>query len=176
MIDLDGMLFSTDFRGEERCAQLLTQVAGRAGRAEAAGTVLLQTHHPDNPTLKAMLSLDYHQQARALLEARALSRLPPLGQMLLVRTDCQDADCGEQFLRDLRQNCQNLLPPGVALIGPLPAPMQRRAGRFRSQLLVHSDERRLSQQAARTLVTQAQLLTARKGLNWSLDVDPQDMF
>ena len=176
VIDLDGMLFSTDFRGEERCAQLLTQVSGRAGRAEAAGTVLLQTHHPDHPTLQAMLSLDYHQQARALLEARALSRLPPLGQMLLVRTDCQDADCGEQFLRDLRQNCQNLLPPGVALIGPLPAPMQRRAGRFRSQLLVHSDERRLSQQAARTLVTQAQLLTARKGLNWSLDVDPQDMF
>ncbi|TDG15582.1 primosomal protein N' [Seongchinamella unica] len=176
VLDLDGMLFSTDFRGEERCAQLLTQVAGRAGRAEAAGTVLLQTHHPEHPTLRAMLSLDYHQQALAMLEAREQSRLPPRGQLLLVRTDCQDADCGEQFLRDLRQNCQDQLPPGVELIGPLPAPMQRRAGRFRSQLLVHCDQRRHSQQAARLLVAQAQVLPARKGLKWSLDVDPQDMF
>ena len=54
--------------------------------------------------------------------------------------------------------------------------MQRRAGRFRSQLLVHTTERRLSHLAARVLVNQAQLLPARKGLNWSLDVDPQDMF
>lgn len=176
VIDLDAMLFSTDFRGEERCAQLLTQVAGRAGRAEAAGTVLLQTHHPDHPTLQAMLGMDYHQQARAMLEVRKSARLPPIGQMLLIRTDCQDADYGEQFLRDLRQACQGRLPQGVALIGPLPAPMQRRAGRFRSQLLVHSSERKLSQQAARMLVAEAQRLPARKGLNWSLDVDPQDMF
>jgi primosomal protein N' (replication factor Y) len=176
VLDLDGMLFSTDFRGEERCAQLLTQVAGRAGRAEATGTVLLQTHHPQHPTLQAMLSLDYHQQARAMLQAREQSRLPPHGQLLLVRSDCQDADCGEKFLQDLRRNCRDLLPNEVGLIGPLPAPMQRRAGRFRSQLLIHCEQRRLSQQAARVVVAQAQLLPKRKGLNWSLDVDPQDMF
>ncbi|RLQ23491.1 primosomal protein N' [Seongchinamella sediminis] len=176
VLDLDGMLFSTDFRGEERCAQLLTQVAGRAGRAEAAGTVLLQTHHPDHPGLLAMLSLDYHQQALAMLQAREQSRLPPRGQLLLVRTDCQDAEYGDQFLRDLRQRCAGQLSPGIDLIGPLPAPMQRRAGRFRSQLLVHCDQRQQAQQAARLLVAQAQLLRAGKGLNWSLDVDPQDMF
>lgn len=176
VLDLDGMLFSTDFRGEERCAQLLTQVAGRAGREAAAGTVLLQTHHPDHPVLLAMLSLDYHQQALAMLQSREQSRLPPRGQLLLVRSDCHDADCGEQFLRELRRRCEGRLPRDVDMIGPLPAPMQRRAGRFRSQLLLRCDQRRQSQQAARLLVAEAQLLPTRKGLNWSLDVDPQDMF
>jgi len=176
IVDMDGLLFSTDFRGEERSAQLITQVAGRAGRAETAGTVMLQTHHPDHPGLQAILCQDYHQQACAMLKARELAGQPPLGQLLILRTDCQDASCGEQFLRDLRNNSQSQLPAGVALIGPLPAPMQRRAGRFRSQLLVHTTQRRLSHLAARTLVAQAQRLPARKGLNWSLDVDPQDMF
>ena len=176
VVDMDGLLFSTDFRGEERCAQLLTQVAGRAGRAGTQGTVLLQTHHPDHPSLQAILKQDYHQQARDMLTARRDAGLPPSGQLLILRSDCHDGDYGEQFLRDLRRQSQEHLPQGVALIGPLPAPMQRRAGRFRSQLLVHTAERRLSHQAARVLVTQAQLLPARKGLNWSLDVDPQDMF
>ncbi|MEP5568244.1 MAG: primosomal protein N' [Halioglobus sp.] len=176
IIDMDGLLFSTDFRGEERSAQLITQVAGRAGRAGTQGRVLLQTHHPDHPSLLAMLNQNYHQQALAMLDTRTAAQQPPMGQLLILRTDCQDANCGEQFLRDLRSNCQTQLPPGIALIGPLPAPMQRRAGRFRSQLLVHSSERRLSHLAARTLVAEAQRLPARKGLNWSLDVDPQDMF
>ncbi len=176
IIDMDGLLFSTDFRGEERSAQLITQVAGRAGRAETPGTVMLQTHHPDHPGLLAILNQDYHQQARAMLNIRKLAGQPPFGQLLILRTDCQDASCGEQFLRDLRSNSQSQLPPGVALIGPLPAPMQRRAGRFRSQLLVHTTQRGLSHLAARTLVMEAQRLPARKGLNWSLDVDPQDMF
>ena len=176
IIDMDGLLFSTDFRGEERSAQLITQVAGRAGRAETAGTVMLQTHHPDHPGLMAILSQDYHQQALAMLSTRKASQQPPLGQLLILRTDCQDANYGEQFLRDLRSNCEGQLSQGVALIGPLPAPMQRRAGRFRSQLLVHTTERRMSHLAARTLVAEAQRLPARKGLNWSLDVDPQDMF
>lgn len=176
VIDMDALLFSTDFRGEERSAQLLTQVAGRAGREEASGTVLLQTHHPEHPNLLAMLRQDYHQQAGELLGQREQAQLPPFGQLLILRTDCQDADCGEQFLRDLRSNAQSQLPKGVSLIGPLPAPMQRRAGRFRSQLLVQTGDRRLSQQAARIMSELAQSLPARKGLNWSLDVDPQDMF
>ena len=176
VIDMDGLLFSTDFRSEERSSQLLTQVAGRAGRAETAGTVMLQTHHPDHPSLLAMLSQNYHQQARNMLAKREQAHLPPIGQLLILRTDCHDADYGEQFLRDLRRNSQIHLPAGIEMIGPLPAPMQRRAGRFRSQLLVHTAERKLSRMAARTLVEQAQRLSARKGLNWSLDVDPQDMF
>lgn len=176
VIDMDAMLFSTDFRGEERASQLLTQVAGRAGRAQHRGRVLLQTHHPDHPLLESMLTDSYHQQALAMLERRREANLPPAGQLLIVRTDCTDAALGEQFLTDLRASVQAKLPAGITLIGPLPAPMQRRAGRFRSQLLVHTGDRRLSRFAARALVGIAQGQTASKGLNWSLDVDPQDMF
>ncbi len=176
VIDMDAMLFSTDFRGEERASQLLTQVSGRAGRAKHRGRVLLQTHHPDHSVLQAMLSQPYHQQALAMLERRRLASLPPAGQLLIARTDCADADHGEQFLVDLRASAQSQLPAGIDMIGPLPAPMQRRAGRFRSQLLVHTADRRLSRLAARTLVHLAQAQPASRGLNWSLDVDPQDMF
>ena len=70
VIDADALLFSADFRGEERMAQLLTQVAGRAGRAGTPGSVLLQTHYPDHPALLAMLSSSYAEQARELLKRR----------------------------------------------------------------------------------------------------------
>ncbi len=176
VIDMDAMLFSTDFRGEERAAQLLTQVAGRAGRADTPGRVLLQTHHPDHPTLMAMLTQNYHQQALSMLERRCQSALPPAGQLLIARSDCTDAEYGEQFLGKLRAAAQAQLPTGITMIGPLPAPMQRRAGRFRSQLLVHTAERRLSRLAAKVLVELAQQQSVSRGLNWSLDVDPQDMF
>lgn len=176
IIDMDSMLFSTDFRGEERAAQLLTQVAGRAGRDEVPGRVLLQTHHPDNPTVTAMLTQDYHHQAMAMLARRREATMPPLGYLLIARSDCTDAAAGEQFLNRLREMAQPHLPAGVNVIGPLPAPMQRRAGRFRSQLLVHTSDRRLSQLAARRLVQEAQKLRAGSNLSWSLDVDPQDVF
>ena len=98
VIDADAMLFSTDFRGEERMAQLLTQVAGRAGRAELPGSVLLQTHYPDHPALLAMLTTSYGEQARAMLKRRQESGMPPAGQLVLLRTDCPNAEYGEQFL------------------------------------------------------------------------------
>ena len=176
VIDMDAMLFSTDFRGEERSAQLLTQVAGRAGREGNAGKVILQSHHPDHPSLQAMLHSDYHQQATAMLADRSQRGLPPNGYLLLIRSDCKDGDYGEQFLRDLRAASESALPTGVTLIGPLPAPMQRRAGLFRSQLLLQASSRAAAQQAARVLVQGADLARPRHGLNWSIDVDPQDLF
>ena len=176
VIDSDAMLFSADFRGEERMAQLLTQVAGRAGRAAKPGRVILQTHYPDHPAVLAMLTRGYPEQARELLRRRRDSGMPPAGQLLLLRTDCSDAQCGERFLQDLRDSTARGLPAGTTLIGPLPSPMQRRAGKYRSQLLLIAPDRRAAQTAARTLVTQAGTLPARHDLKWSIDVDPQDMF
>ena len=102
VIDTDAMLFSADFRGEERMAQLLTQVAGRAGRADLPGSVILQTHYPDHPALQAMLNTSYAQQAREQLARRQATGMPPVGQLVVLRTDCGDAECGERFLQDLR--------------------------------------------------------------------------
>lgn len=176
VIDADALLFSADFRGEERMAQLLTQVAGRAGRDELAGSVLLQTHYPDHPSMLAMLGTSYADQARTLLRQRQETGMPPAGQLVLMRTDCPNAEYGEQFLQKLRQRCTPHLPAEARLIGPLPSPMQRRAGKYRSQLLLTAPDRRSAQAAAAVLVENAQALPAKRGLNWSIDVDPQDVF
>jgi primosomal protein N' (replication factor Y) len=176
VIDADALLFSADFRGEERMAQLLTQVAGRAGRAELVGSVLLQTHYPDHPSMLAMLGTSYADQARTLLKQRQETGMPPAGQLVLMRTDCPNAEYGEQFLQNLRERCTPHLPAGARLIGPLPSPMQRRAGKYRCQLLLTAPDRRSAQAAADILVANAQTLSTRQGLNWSIDVDPQDVF
>ncbi len=176
VIDADALLFSADFRGEERMAQLLTQVAGRAGRAELAGSVLLQTHYPDHPALVAMLHTSYADQARSLLRQRQAAGLPPAGHLVLLRTDCPNAEYGEQFLQTLRQRCAPHLPAGASLIGPLPSPMQRRAGKYRCQLLLTAPDRRSAQAAAGLLVANAEPLPTRQGLNWSIDVDPLEVF
>lgn len=176
VIDSDAMLFSGDFRGEERMAQLLTQVAGRAGREATGGTVVLQSHHPDHPLLQAMLTHSYAQQARDLLRDRQERGLPPAGQLVIVRSDCSDPHYAETYLQTLRQHTEATLPPGSNYIGPLPAPMQRRAGRFRCQLLLSAPDRRCAQAAASQIVAAAESISARHGLKWSIDIDPQEIF
>lgn len=176
VIDADALLFSTDFRGEERMAQLLTQVAGRAGRADHPGQVILQTHYPDHPALQAMLSTDYAGQARAMLATRQAAGMPPFGHLLVVRTDCGNSEVGEAFLQNLREGAEPSLPAGSSLIGPLPSPMQRRAGKFRFQLVLLAPNRGSAQAAASLLVARAEALPARRGLKWSIDIDPQDLF
>jgi primosomal protein N' (replication factor Y) len=176
VIDADALLFSTDFRGEERMAQLLTQVAGRAGRADIPGSVLLQTHYPDHPALLAMLTTSYAEQARVLLKQRQESGMPPAGQLVVLRTDCPNAEYGEQFLQTLRERSTPFLSSGARLIGPLPSPMQRRAGKYRCQLLLTAPTRGAAQTAASVLVANAEALPARHGLKWSIDIDPQNVF
>ena len=176
VVDMDAMLFSTDFRGEERAAQLLTQVAGRAGRADQPGRVILQSHHPDHPTLRSMVGQDYHQQALTLLADREARGLPPAGSLAIIRSDCVDPERGEEFLARLRRSAEGRLPGDVHMIGPLPAPMQRRAGRFRSQLLLHGPKRGELHRAADLLVELAQAQRGGGHLNWSIDIDPQDLF
>ena len=176
VIDADALLFSADFRGEERMAQLLTQVAGRAGRAELPGSVLLQTHYPDHPALLAMLSTSYAEQARELLKRRHENGMPPAGQLVVLRTDCPNADYGEQFLQSLRERSAPHLPGEARLIGPLPSPMQRRAGKYRCQLLLTAPNRKAAQAAASLLVANAEAIPSRHGLKWSIDIDPQDVY
>ena len=176
IIDVDAMLFSADFRGEERMAQLLTQVSGRSGRAELPGHVLLQSHYPDHPALQAMLDRPYADLARELIGRRQEAGLPPAGRLVIVRTDCSDAQRGEQFLRDLRTLAEPTLPQGASLIGPLPSPMQRRAGKFRSQLLLTANSWRAAHQSAGLLVQCADSQRATRDLKWTIDIDPQDVF
>lgn len=173
VIDADSLLFNPDFRGEERLAQLLTQVGGRAGRADRPGRVMIQTHHPEHPLISAVLEQPYATLAQPLLQQRSLLGLPPAGALAAMRCDSKELQQGLSFL-DQVQRSANLDRQSVRLIGPISAAMARRAGLYRSQLIVQASDRRHVATAAAALNAAAQTLKNPSGLRWFMDIDPVD--
>ncbi|ABO22251.1 primosomal protein N' [Shewanella loihica] len=173
LLDVDGALFSADFRAPERFGQLYTQVSGRAGRARKPGTVLLQTHQCDNPILRELMHKGYGEFARGQLEERKQALLPPAWHMLLLRAEAHKAEDADAFLAQVAQ----LLPQDeqCEIIGPMPAPMDRKAGKFRRQLMFQTKTRGLLQQAFEQALPQIEALPLAKRCRWSLDRDPQDL-
>ncbi|HEV2111918.1 MAG TPA: primosomal protein N', partial [Gammaproteobacteria bacterium] len=174
VLDADQGLFSADFRASERMAQLITQVAGRAGRAERPGEVLIQTHQPDHPLLRHLVREGYGSFAAAALEERKQALLPPYAALALLRAEAPGAEAPQAFLEAARtllaghpDTC-----PQVSLLGPAPAPMERRAGRYRAHLLLQAGQRApLQRLLAGTLPELGALKEARR-VRWSVDVDP----
>ncbi|MFD2111161.1 primosomal protein N' [Thiorhodococcus fuscus] len=175
ILDLDQSLYASDFRAPERTAQLIVQVAGRAGRAERPGRVVLQTRHPEHPLLQSLLRDGYSGFAAAALAERQAAELPPFAHLVLMRAESPRADQPTAFLREARALAEGLDPSGVHLLGPALAPMERRANRYRSQLIVLSSERPALQRFLARWNQALHALRPPKGLRWSLDVDPQDM-
>lgn len=175
VIDADALLYSADFRGEERMAQLVVQVAGRAGRESAGGKVLIQTHYPDDPLFGSLRDGHFEAITSSLLEKRRTAGLPPYGQLMLLRSDARDEREGETFLRAVQKETKRYLPVGCQLIGPLPSAMPRRAGRFRWQLWCVAASRKSAIAAARLLVDRAEVIKKPRELNWFIDVDPSDV-
>jgi primosomal protein N' (replication factor Y) len=175
ILDLDQSLYAADFRAPERTAQLIVQVAGRAGRAERPGRVILQTRHPQHPLLQSLLREGYPGFAEVALAERSAARLPPFSHLALLRADAQAPEPPMELLRRARLLAQDLGVTGVQLLGPAPAPMERRAGRYRAQLLVECEERRVLQRFLGPWVEALHGLPRPGGLRWSLDVDPLDM-
>ena len=174
ILGVDQGLFSTDFRAQERLAQIITQVAGRAGRAERPGEVLLQTYRPDHPLLTTLLQSGYAVVSQDLLEQRRLAGLPPFAAFALIRAEAREQRRAEQFLDGLR----DYLKPhaqDVELLGPAPAPMQRRAGWFRAHLLLQAASRAVLQRLLRTRVAEFHTLPLARQVRWSVDIDPVDM-
>lgn len=172
--DGDSALFSSDFRGPERLAQLLVQVAGRAGRGEREGLMLLQTHQPEHPLLETLLTQGYTACARSLLVERAALGLPPSGYLALLRAEATKADAPVLFLQ---QAAMTIMQGGFAVQawGPIPAPMERKAGKTRAHLLLKSDDRRALQQLLSTLIPWLDSLPEARQVRWSVDVDPQEL-
>ena len=174
VLDADGGLFSADFRGPEKMGQLLVQVGGRAGREGKPGKVMIQTHQPEHPLITSLVNDSYHQYARQLLDERQASGLPPFGHLALVRAEANNLQQPEQFLRELRQHGGN--NANVRLLGPLPAPMTKKAGRYRAQLLLQAEQRKDLHQSLQQLCEFGDQLPLGKKVRWSVDVDPVDMF
>ncbi len=175
ILDCDQGLFGADFRAPERLAQLVVQVSGRAGRESRTGEVILQTHHPDHPLLNTLLRDGYGVFAREALAEREQAGLPPYGYLALLRAEAAAEQQPHGFLEQARQAGEQQDPGEVLLMGPVPAPMERRAGRYRAQLLFQCAERAPLQRLLARLVPVLHGLPAARRVRWSLDVDPQEM-
>ena len=176
VLNADQGLFGTDFRASERLAQTIVQVAGRAGRAERPGEVLIQTEYPEHPLLTQLIAGGYDAFAAAALEERKAARWPPFARIAVLRAEAARSDVPIEFLDRAREAAAALAGQEVELLGPATAPMERRAGLFRAQLLLHAATHSpLQRLLARWLPVVEDLPQARK-VRWSLDVDPLELF
>jgi primosomal protein N' (replication factor Y) (superfamily II helicase) len=172
VLNADGGFLSADFRGPEHASQLILQVAGRTGREAHRGTVIIQSRHPDNSLLHTLLSGDYATIAARLLADRRMAGLPPFGHVALLRCESMKANECIELLDQLA-----ILPVDqrVQLLGPVPAPLERRQGRFRFQLLLRADLRAPLHGAIGQLLHALERHPLARRCRWSLDVDPVDM-
>jgi len=177
ILDVDSALYSSDFRAAERLAQLYIQVSGRAGRASKPGEVILQTHHPEHVLLSSLLKQDYRQFSLSALEERKLASLPPFSYLTLFKAESNDSDLAETFLRQVRQTLEvhPLFSHDCFVMGPIPSPISKRAGRFRWQLLLQVESRSTMQKLLMGSKCAVMLLPLAKKVRWSIDVEPQEL-
>ncbi|MPS34274.1 MAG: primosomal protein N' [Stenotrophomonas sp.] len=174
VVGIDEGLFSADFRASEKLAQQLIQVAGRAGRADRPGEVWLQTHHPDNALLHTLVNGGYHAFADAELAQREAAGFPPFAHLALIRAEARQVEHANAFLATVKRAVPDASP--VECYGPMPAPMPRRAGFQRTQLLLSATQRRALHGLLDTLMPQVYPLPQARRVRWSLDVDPMDLY
>ncbi len=173
ILDADGGIFSTDFRAAERMAQLFVQVSGRAGRGARAGLVYLQTHHPDHPLLRTLITAGYATFAESALKEREQVGLPPFSYQALLRAEAKQRDAVHQFLQASSQACPQ--SPQLRVYGPVAAPLERRAGWMRGQLMLESADRAALHECLGNWLPRLEILKSARRVRWSLDVDPMDM-
>lgn len=174
VLDADHGLFSADYRAGERLAQVLMQVAGRAGRAERPGTVVIQTHQPGHPLLQTLVIQGYPGFAKAALQERAHAALPPCAFQALLRAEATERSAPTAFLAEARQAAEHTAR--VELMGPVPAPMERRAGRWRAQLLVSSQQRAALHRFLDWWTPLLESLPGARRTRWALEVDPPELY
>ncbi|NWO57196.1 primosomal protein N' [Chromohalobacter israelensis] len=178
VVNADAGLYASDFRALEQSAQLLVQVAGRAGRAEHPGRVLIQTLHPDDPNLRLLADSGYEALAGQLLEERRLAGLPPFRHLALARFEA----ARETHVADVAGNAAEALREWLAAqgstvtcLGPVPAPMERRQNRYHMQVMLSDTRRSSLHRACAWLVQWLENHPDGRRVRASLDIDPQTL-
>jgi primosomal protein N' (replication factor Y) len=175
VINADTALHFPDFRAAERTFQLVTQVAGRTGRSERGGRVLVQTFSPDHPAIMAAMQHDYHRFASLEIPIRQEHGYPPFCQMARIIVRGESETTTEQFAEQIadRLRAENEKHEAkVRVLGPAPAPLTRLRGKFRFHLLLRSSE---SQALHDTIQAAIKDLKTPEEVQWVVDVDPGDM-
>ena len=171
----DQGLFGADFRASERLAQQIVQVAGRAGRGDRPGEVLIQTSYPEHPLLKCLITAGYDGFAALALDERRAAGWPPYAHLALLRADAPSRPEVNAFLEEAAAAAPATRRAGTRMFGPAPAALARRAGRHRAQLLVESASRGALQAFLAGWVQAIGSLKPPRQLRWSLDVDPAEV-
>jgi primosomal protein N' (replication factor Y) len=167
VVDADLGLSGGDLRAAERSFQQIQQVAGRAGRGDKSGRVLVQTHDPEAPVIAALVSGDGPGFYSAETEARRDAAMPPFGRLAAIIVSAEDSAQADSVARRIGHAAPQV--EGMAVFGPAPAPLAMLRGRYRQRLLVH---------AARSLDVQDVIRDWLAGVEWSakvrvnVDVDP----
>ena len=177
VLSADQGLYSLDFRGSERLFQQLSQVSGRAGRRERRGAVLVQTAHPEDPAFARLRQHDFAGFAKEALSERKAAGYPPYVRFALMRAESTQSGAPIRFLRSAALAGESLASrSAVEIMTPVPSPMERRAGRFRAQLLVRSKDERRFHRFLEDWVQGIEASREAARVRWSLDVDPQEMY
>jgi len=178
VLNADQGLYGADFRGPEYLVQQVMQVSGRAGRADRSGEVLIQTWHPDHAAFKALVKHDYNAFVDAALQEREQAGFPPYTYFALFRAEATERGRALNFLRTARRLGGPLVNQhsSLELFDPLTAPMEKRAGRFRAQLLLKSTTRQALHHCLSAWLPLIEELPEARKVRWSLDVDPMDMY
>jgi primosomal protein N' (replication factor Y) len=175
-VNADQGLFGTDFRSSERLAQAIIQVAGRAGRETRPGEVLIQTAYPANPFWKTLIQGGYRQISDAALQEREKTRWPPFTRLALLRSAAHRKADAHRVLEIAKRHLDSNASASIRVLGPVDAPMARKAGRFRAQLLLQSSDRAGLHRALRELRLLLENDASARKVRWSIDVDPIELF
>lgn len=176
IVNADQGLFGTDFRSGERMAQSVVQVAGRAGREDRAGEVLIQTAFPEHRFWSTLIDGGYAQVAAEALAEREQTRWPPFTRLALLRSAAHRRDDALGLLDAARRLLEDDTGEHLRVLGPVDAPMARKAGRYRAQLLLQSSDRRRLHDALKKLRPALEQEPAARRARWSIDVDPIELF
>ena len=174
ILDIDSGLLSVDFRATERTAQLIIQVAGRAGRGEKKGEVYLQTLRPDHPLLNTLLESGYRSFAKQTLKERKAAWMPPYRYAALLRCESKDQELNQSFLQEHAQVLRQASENSIDIWGPIPAPMERKAGRYQAHMVLLSKDRARMHFYIRQW-WQNVWHNKPHGMKLSLDIDPQEL-
>ncbi len=175
ILDIDQALFSADYRAQEQLAQQIVQVSGRAGRGDKTGLVVLQTSQPEHPMLNQLLAQGYRAVAQQFLTERQAWNYPPFGHQALIRANAPQFEIGLAFLQALKNDLKIALEESqsdIRLMGPMPSPLEKRANRYRYQLLISATRRSSLHCFLDQLISRIRTVKKPKELRYTLDVDP----
>ncbi len=175
VVNADGAMFSADFRAAERMVAQLTQVAGRAGRANLPGRVLIQTRFATHPLYQVVATQDHARFAEIALAERKLANLPPYTFLALLRAEAKSGELLHEFMiHAVNAASQLQVAKTLQVWDPVAAPMARKAGFERQQLMVQAASRIELQQFLTAWLPMVRAHEVRS-VKWVIDVDPQEI-